>query len=382
MRCVFIKITFIITRADDLGGAQVHVRDLAAALVERGEEVSVLAGGGGVLFDQLTERGVPFRRLEHLVHPIKPLQDWIAYREIKTVLTELKPDLVTTHSNKAGLLGRLAARSLQIPVMHTSHGFLFSNRPKSFSGRFYRLIEKFAAGLGNKVIAVSQSEFEVAQRLKVIPAGKITVVHNGLPALEPPLWASPTAEPPCLVMVARFAEPKDHRTLVNVLGNLKQCSWTLQLIGEGSGRKQMEELAGDLGIADRISFLGVRADVPAILAGSQIFVLSSKREGFPLSILEAMRAGLPVVASAVGGIGEAVVDGQTGFLVPAGNPVAMRESLEKLITEPRLRQKMGHAGRERFIKHFTLEQMMEKTLAVYSEINRGATHRAILNKKG
>ena len=358
------------------------MRNLAAALTERGEEITVLAGGDGVLFDQLTERGVPFRRLEHLIHPIKPLQDWIAYREIRAVLAELKPELVTTHSNKAGLLGRLAARSLQIPVIHTSHGFLFSGRPKSFNGRFYRLMEKIAAGLGNIVIAVSQSEFEAAQRLKVIPAEKMTVVHNGLPDLEPLQLAAPTAAPPRLVMVARFTEPKDHSTLVKALGNLKQCSWTLQLIGDGAGQNRVVRLAEDLGIAERISFLGVRADVPAILAGSQIFILSSKREGFPLSILEAMRAGLPVVASAVGGIGEAVVDGQTGFLIPAGNLVAMRESLEKLISEPRLRQKMGQAGRERFLEHFTLEQMVEKTLAVYCEIIAGAEHLATPYKKG
>ncbi len=346
-----------------------HVRDLSGVLTERGETVNVLAGGDGILFDQLTERGVLFWRLEHLVHPIKPLQDWTAYREIRAVLAELKPDLVTTHSNKAGLLGRLAARSLQIPVIHTSHGFLFSGRPKSFIGRFYRLMEKIAAGLGNKVIVVSQSEFEVAQRLKVIPAEKMTVVHNGLPDLEPLKSAVPTAAPPRLVMVARFAEPKDHSTLVKALGNLKQCSWTLQLIGDGAGQKRVERLAEDLGIADRISFLGVRADVPVILAGSQIFVLSSKREGFPLSILEAMRAGLPVAASAVGGVGEAVVDGTTGFLFPPGDVEKLQKKLKTLITDPNLRQKMGQAGRERFLEHFNLEQMIEKTLAVYHEIN-------------
>ena len=131
-----------------------HVRDLAGALIERGENVTVLAGGDGILFEQLAKSGVPCRALKRLIHPIRPLQDLKAYHEIKQVLREVQPDLLTTHSNKAGLLGRLAARSLNIPVVHTSHGFLFSDRPNSPAGHFYRLMEKVASGLSDRVIAV------------------------------------------------------------------------------------------------------------------------------------------------------------------------------------------------------------------------------------
>jgi len=127
-------------------------------------------------------------------------------------------------------------------------------------------------------------------------------------------------------------------------------------------------LVGELGMSDRVEFLGVQKDVPARLAKNQLFVLSSTREGFPLSVLEAMRAGLPVVAAAVGGIGEAVIDGTTGFLFPPGDVNKLREKLETVITDPLLRQKMGNAGRERFLKYFTLEKMIEKTLVIYREI--------------
>ncbi len=358
----------MITRADDLGGAQVHVRDLASALAERGEDVTVMAGGGGILFDSLEGRGVTCRKLEKLVHPIRPRQDWAAYKEIRAALREIKPDLVTTHSNKAGLLGRYAARMFNIPVVHTSHGFLFSSQPNSFRGRFYRLAEKNASRIADRVIAVSESEARAAESLGVIAAEKMTVVYNGLPDLEPPFVADPSAGPPRIAMVARFAEPKDHLTLLRALGGLTRLPWSLALIGDGAGRSKAEKLARELGIEDRVQFMGMREDVPGILASSQIFVLSSRREGFPLSILEAMRAGLPVAASEVGGVGEAVLGGHTGYLFPPGDVEALRESLDKLLEDPALRETMGRAGRRRFLDYFTLDKMVDRTVEIYREI--------------
>lgn len=345
-----------------------HVRDLTGALVEQGEDVTVLAGGGGILFKQLAKTGVPCRIVKHLIHPIRPLQDLAAYREIKQALHELQPDLVTTHSNKAGLLGRLAARSLSIPVVHTSHGFLFSSRSNSPAGWFYRLMEKLASSCSDRVIAVCENEFKIAERFKVIPPEKMVVVHNGLPDLQPLVIAQPDADPPHLIMVARFAAPKDHQTLIKALGSLKELLWSLTLIGDGDGRRDNEQLAVELGIRERIDFLGVREDVTALLAASQIFVLSTRREGFPLSVLEAMRAGLTVVATNVGGISEAVEHGKTGLLFPAGDVTALQGHLASLIKAPGLRLAMGQSGRERFLERFNLAQMVEKTTAVYRDI--------------
>ena len=345
-----------------------HVRDLAAALKERGDDVTVLAGGGGILFEALAARGVSCRLLEKLVHPIRPLQDGAALLEIRSALGEIRPDIVTTHSNKAGLLGRLAARSLKIPAVHTSHGFLFGGSPKDARGRFYRLVEKVAARAGDRVIAVAESEFKAAREAGVIAPEKMTVVYNGLPELDPPLTADPGGDPPRLVMVARFAEPKDHLTLLQALGGLQEEPWSLTLVGDGEGRGRAENTAAELGIGGRIDFAGVREDVPAILAVSQVFVLSSRREGFPLSVLEAMRAGLPVVASRAGGTGEAVVEGKTGLLFAPGSSEQLQEALLKLLRDPALRRDMGRAGRERFRERFTLEQMVEDTCAVYRSV--------------
>lgn len=361
-------IVFIITRADDLGGAQVHVRDLASALVEQGEEVLVLAGGDGVLFEELKARNVPYRKLEELVHPLQPFRDWRAFKEIRAALQELKPALVTTHSNKAGLLGRLAARILNIPVIHTSHGFLFSGRKNTLAGRFYRLVEKIGALAASQVVAVSENEFQIARSLEVIPAHKMRVIHNGLPDMGEEYRADPLLEPPGLVMVARFEKPKDHETLFKALRGLKDRAWTLRLVGEGSGLQRVQRYAEQLKMSERISFLGMREDVPAILASAQIFVLSSRREGFPISILEAMRAGLPVVSAAVGGAAEAVEDNQTGLLFAPGEARELQGALARLLDEPILRQQMGRAGRRRFLEKFTIDQMVEKTKVLYGEL--------------
>ena len=328
----------------------------------------MLAGGGGPLFDSLAKHQVECRLLKNLVHPIKPFQDLQAYREIKTIISEIKPDLVTTHSNKAGLIGRFAAKSLKIPVIHTSHGFLFGGRENTLPGYFYRFAEKIASGAADRVICVSESEYLLALNLHVIKPDKLRKVYNGLPDVDSASWARPDQEPPRLISVARFAEPKDHLTLLQALAGLSDLNWHLDLVGDGPMRKAVEHLASHPLLAGRVNFLGTRNDVHQLLAHSSVFILSSKREGFPISILEAMRAGLPVIASDVGGVSEAVADGETGFLVTVGDIFTLRKRLCALIEDRELRKQMGLQGRERFLQHFTLEKMVEKTFAIYREV--------------
>jgi glycosyltransferase involved in cell wall biosynthesis len=168
-------------------------------------------------------------------------------------------------------------------------------------------------------------------------------------------------------MVARFEEPKDHRTLFQALARLRHMAWQLDLIGDGPLLGEAESQAAALGISDRVRFWGSRRDVAERLADSQVFLLLSEREGFPLSILEAMRAGLPVVASAVGGIPEAVEDGVTGFLIPARDPETLRDRVERLLADPALRRRLGADGRKRYEREFTLNHSFSKTLAVYKD---------------
>jgi glycosyltransferase involved in cell wall biosynthesis len=169
-------------------------------------------------------------------------------------------------------------------------------------------------------------------------------------------------------MVARFDVQKDHATLLRALSLLQQYPWTLDLVGNGPLMEQMQSLAAALGIGERVRFLGQRLDVDEILAQAQVSLLTTNWEGFPRSILEAMRAGLPVVASSVGGSGEAIQDGETGYLVPRGNIDFLRDRLAPLLTGPALRVRLGAQGRRRYEEHFTLGHLVNKTLAVYRNI--------------
>jgi len=268
-------------------------------------------------------------------------------------------------------LGRLAARKLKIPVVHTSHGFLFGGGKETITGRFYRLMEKLAAAAGSMVIAVSQSEYNCAADLQVIAKEKMVVIHNGIADLEEMFRADAGREPVRMIMVARFARPKDHLTLLEALSALKELPWSLQLVGDGRGRKRAEDLVRQLGLAGRVEFTGTRDDVNELLAESSIFVLSSRREGFPISILEAMRAGLPVVAARVGGIDEAVAEGKSGFLFEAGDSAGLSRHLEKLILEPQLREELGRAGRQLYLERFTLRKMVDQTVGVYDQLVKG-----------
>lgn len=363
-----MNIAYLITRLDSVGGAQVHIRDLATHLLGRGHEVHVLGGGDGPYAESLAERGVTVHRLERLARPLRPVADLAALAELRRVLGSVRPDLLSTHSSKAGLLGRLAGRSLGIPTLFTAHGWAFTDGVSPKEATFYRLAERAAAPLGPKIITVSGYDRELALEHRVAPAAKLVAVHNGMPDVGPELRAAPARGPAKLVMVARFQEQKDHDTLFRALAPLRGREWTLELIGDGPLEAGARAQVAQLGLEGRLRFLGARSDVAERLADASAFLLVSHWEGFPRSILEAMRAGLPVVASDVGGTREALVDGQTGFLVPRRDAGTLTDRLGRLLEHPNLRAKLGAAGRERFEANFTFGHMLRNTLAVYDEV--------------
>ena len=366
-----MKIAYLVTRADPIGGAQIHVRDLAAAARAQGHEPTVITSGQGPFVDSLRSQSVPTVVLRHLCAPIAPVGDLRALREIHAVLTELRPDLVAAHSSKAGILGRLAGRSLRIPVVFTAHGWAFTPGVPSFRAAVYRRIERLVAPLASRIITVSEFDRRLALEARVAGEDRVVTVHNGIPDVPPALRAEPGRTPVRLVMVARFGPQKDHPTLLRALAGLSNYRWDLDLVGEGPLSGQMEALAASLGIRDRVHFLGQRMDVDRILANAQISLLVTNWEGFPLSILEAMRAGLPVVASGVGGVGESVRDGETGYLIPPGQIEPLHDRIRRLLVDPQLRVRLGGLGRTVYGEHFTLEQTVTKTLAVYTDVLKG-----------
>jgi glycosyltransferase involved in cell wall biosynthesis len=168
-------------------------------------------------------------------------------------------------------------------------------------------------------------------------------------------------------MVARFIEGKDHDLLLRAFARIPKGP-RLRLVGDGPTRATVESLAHELGIQEQVDFLGNRDDVASLLATSDVFVLASRSEMLPISILEAMRAGLPVIASDVGGVGEAIAHNENGFLVPSGSVSALAQALTDLTNDHAIRLRMGQAGRQRFTRQFLSSSMQERTRRIYWDV--------------
>ena len=172
-------------------------------------------------------------------------------------------------------------------------------------------------------------------------------------------------QPPLIVMVARFASQKDHATLLQALSGLLRMEWSLLLVGTGELKAQIHAQVVSLGLGDRVRMLPAETNVGHLLMEAQIYVLSTHFEALPISILEAMRAGLPVVATDVGGISESVREGETGLLTRHGDVDGLREALASLIAAPALRLELGSAGRRLWSAQFTASTMAARTVEVY-----------------
>lgn len=363
-----LHVAYIVTRGDDLGGAQVHVRDMATAMRARGHEATIICGSPGDLTEQLEELNLPFRSLASLVRPIHPIKDLQALLELRTLLRELGPDLVSLHSSKTRLLGCTAARTLGIPALSTVHGWPFADGMPATSRYFYAFYERLAARLASAVVTVSHYDRDLARRHHVAAKGGVEVIHNGMPDDPRRRDHNLASGPVRLLMVGRHVFQKDHPTLFRALATLRDKSWTIDLVGVGPDEGKHKAMARELGLAERVHFLGYRKDVPDLMAKADINVLVSNWEGLPRSIIEAMRAGLPTVASDVGGCREMIVDDVTGYLAPRGDADAVAHRLSALIDERHKRQSLGANARRSFAQSFTFDAMFDKTMVAYRKI--------------
>ncbi len=360
-----MKIVHVLTRGDTLGGAQTHVRELCIELRALGHDVTVITGAPGIFTDQLRQMGIPSLQLRSLVRPLRPHLDLAALVELWLALRELKPDLVCAHTAKAGSLARTAARLHHIPSVFTPHGWSMVDRISLKPNPLYCWAETLAGRFGTRVINVCEFERALAHAFGVCPAKALDVVHNGIPEVAFARMRPIDAQPPVIVMVARFAGQKDHSTLLEALSGLLFMEWRLLLVGAGELEPRVRAQVVMLGLGERVRILPAGTNVSCLLMEAQIFVLSTNFEALPISILEAMRAGLPVVATNVGGISEAVRDEETGLLTRRGDVAGLRDALARVIADPALRLALGSAGRRQWGEEFTSRTMAARTVEVY-----------------
>ncbi|MEN6602424.1 MAG: glycosyltransferase family 4 protein [Bryobacteraceae bacterium] len=367
-----MRIAYVITRSDAVGGASIHVRDLAREMMARGHQAEVFLGGVGPVTDQLEQAGVPYRPLSFLRRAVHPILDWKAFRELSNALAEFRPDIVSTHTAKAGWIGRAVCARLGIPAVYTPHGWPAGDRFPPLKRQVFAAAERIAARQARVIVCVCEHEKQVAIDKRLARPEQLVVVYNGVRDVGPELRAVAGAVPVRLISVARLDHPKDHATLIDALSRLANLDWRLDLVGDGPLRHSIHARAQAARIADRIRFLGYSADPAALLARSQIFVLSSRAEAFPRSVLEAMRAGLAIIASDVGGVGEALDNGSNGILVPRRDPIALSNALGELIEDADRRRRLGTAARLTYEVRFRLDAMIERTAAVYESVLRNA----------
>lgn len=352
------------------GGAFGHVKVLSREQRRLGYEVAV-CGPHGEVADALD---VPLFEVA-MDRAIHPRSDGRAIREVGRVYREFRPDLIHAHGSKGGVFARLARAALPgPPLIHTPHQYAFVNYFSSGGQqRAYRVIERSLVPLTSLVLCVCEEEARLAASIGA--ARKARVVHNGVEPLVPTAPPEDLAEvvasaDPLVVAVAELHERKGLATLIESIALLRERHPGIRAIvaGEGEERQRLERLRRDLGLEEQVLLPGYVAPVAGLLTAADVFVNPAWAEAFPYAVLEAMSLAKPCVVTDVGGTAEAVIDGESGLVVPPRDAPLLAAGIERLLSDRSLAARCGEAARERLLQRFTREQMVEGTLAVYGEL--------------
>jgi glycosyltransferase involved in cell wall biosynthesis len=361
-----VKVVHLVIGGEVAGGQLVALR-LAEAAREREHDVVFISPTPGG-FVELAER----RGFRVVVVPLGGALDLCSLLRLTSVVRAERTDVLHTHAHfSLNVLGRVAGRLASAKViahMHLDNAF----RPGRAASTAQAVVDNATARLCSRIIAVSESTRAALVR-QGYPGGRVVVVHNGIDPSPEADAARPVEVPddaPFLLHVGRLAPVKGQRELIEALPRLARTDTVAVLVGRdletgGAYGRELEALATERGVRDRVLLAGYRDDVPALLAAADIFVLPSWIEGLPLTVLEAMAAAKPVVATRVGGTPEAV-DGETGLLVPPHDISALTEALDVLLAEPDLARRLGEAGRRRVEERFSAAAMCEQVLAAYA----------------
>jgi len=376
-----MKILHVITTLG-VGGAEKHLLWLTAGQAGRGHAVGVAyLKGEGELTAEFARRGVAVHRLsgeaaggggQKLLPLVGPL--WRARQDLVALVRRERPDIVHTHLLKADAVGAVSARAggarALIASKHNDERALLRTPVSVVHGLLSRRVAR--------TIALSDHVARFIATHGRVRAASIRRVYYGVDAAAlQPRRARATVraelglppEAPVLVCVGRLAPQKDHPTLFAALALLPPEVTLLVVGGDpfGAGEARLKAEAARLGLGERARFLGIRHDVPDLLAASDLFVLPSLWEGLGLVFLEAMAVELPVVASNVSAIPEVVQDGVSGWLVPPGDPAALARAIAAALADPAERARRGRAGRQLLLEKFALPRMIDETLGVYAE---------------
>lgn len=368
------RILRIINRLN-LGGPTFNVAYLTHHLQPQFETLLV----SGMIDDNeessefiLDDLGIKPRYISNMYRDISPLKDLTAYREIKQIIKEFRPDIVHTHAAKAGTLGRLAAYDMNVPViLHTFHGHVFHSYFGTAKTRLFLEIERFLARLSSCIVAISETQKqELSQVYQVCAAEKIATIPLGFDLrrfkdnqvnkrIEFRQEYHLADDEIAIGIVGRLVPIKNHTLFLQAVQLLQQQGiqkLRVFVVGDGEERANIEQLAQELRLSScnyqaaiagnkaTVTFTSWIREVDKVYAGLDIVALSSLNEGTPVSLVEAQAANRPVVSTEVGGVRDVVQVGKTALLSPSGDVVAFANNLRRLCNNSHLRRKMGQAG--------------------------------------
>ncbi len=361
------------------GGTFGHVRTLAAELSARGHEVAVCGPAGDGEDDDDGHAGDDFG-MPLLAAPIPrdpaPGPTFAAVRAVGRAYRSFGPDLIHAHGAQAGVVARLArVAAPAVPLIHTPHRYAFvDGLGPSAANVAYAGIERALMPLASRVLCVCEAERAIARRLGA--GARTRVVHNGIEPREAgplePRFAELAAAGPLIVAVSELFRRKGVPTLIEAMPAILAANPEANLVvaGDGPDRADAEQARDHLGLEGRVHLAGQLGDPSGLLAAADVFVNPALAEAFPYGILEAMAAARPCVVTDAGGSAEAVLDGESGLVVPPGEPDALAGAVIRLLADRVAAERFGSAAAQRVRERFTRERMIAGTEAVYAELAR------------
>jgi len=382
-----MRVCHIITRLI-VGGAQENTLYSVLGLrkLRRYETVDLVTGPTtgpeGSIEKKAVESGVDLIRVPELIRAIRPMTDLVALRKLKRILREGRYDIVHTHSAKGGILGRMAARNVGVPVViHTIHGpsfFPYQSGAKNF---FYKLAERYAGKMTTHFVSVADAMSRQYLAAGIGKPGQYTTIYSGMEIgaflnqqRDEKLREQLGIKPDELVVgkIARLFELKGHNFLLEAAPEIARHAPNVKfvLVGDGLLSEHYKAEARRLGVADRVIFTGLIPphEVPRYISVMDVVTHLSLREGLPRTLPQALACGKPVVAFDLDGSGEVCLDGKTGFLIKAEDVGALTQSVVRLLRDRELAGRMGAAGRELVCDNFSVETMVRRIDELYQRL--------------
>jgi glycosyltransferase involved in cell wall biosynthesis len=383
-----VKVLRVIARLN-MGGPALHVAYLTDGLRKLGYDTTLVAGtlarGEDSMAFVADDRNVDVVRIDELGREISPFRDLMATVKLARLIRKQRPQILHTHTAKAGTVGRVAALlagSRRPPIIvHTFHGHVLRGYFGPLRSLFFRLLERWLAGRTTALVAVSPQVRDDLVSLGVAPRERFVVIRLGIELeervateqdgrLESRRYLGIPGERFTIGWIGRMTSVKRTDDILVAFKGLRDrgVEATLCLVGDGPDRVELEQRAHELGLMRDTLFLGYQEEVAPFYAAFDTLVLPSSNEGTPVSAIEALAAGRPVVATRVGGVPDVVRDGEDGFLVDAGATDELAKKLEQLARDPELRANMGKRGRERVLPRYAVDRLVHDVDELYKSL--------------